>query len=220
MVRPKSRNLTWDTGQVGAESRRRLLGHGGAVVWLTGLSGSGKSTIARALETRLVGAGCLAYVLDGDNVRHGLNADLGFAEADRTENIRRVGEVAALFAEAGVILIAAFISPYREGRRRAREAAGPGRFVEVHLDAPLDVCEARDPKQLYRKARAGEIEGFTGVDAPYEAPEGAELVLRTGETSVEESVERILGLLVDSGVLAVPPEPHAGPAPDQQGDST
>ena len=218
MVRPKSRNLTWDAGSVGPEARRRLLGHGGAVVWLTGLSGSGKSTIARALESRLVSSGCLAYVLDGDNVRHGLNADLGFEEADRAENIRRIGEVAALFADAGVVLIAAFISPYREARRRAREAAGPGRFVEVHLDAPLELCEARDPKQLYLRARAGEIAGFTGIDAPYEPPERAELVLKTGETSLEGCVERILQRLVAAGVLSEAPRPPAASGEDRQGD--
>jgi adenylylsulfate kinase len=220
MVRPKSRNLTWDAGSVRAGDRRRLLGHGGAVVWLTGLSGSGKSTIARALESRLVGAGCLAYVLDGDNVRHGLNADLGFDEADRAENIRRIGEVAALFAEAGVILIAAFISPYRAGRRHAREAAGPGRFIEVHVDAPLDVCEARDPKQLYRKARAGEIEGFTGIDAPYEPPENPELVLGTGEAGLEECVERLIERLAAAGVLSERHLPRNAAGHDPEGDPT
>jgi adenylyl-sulfate kinase len=206
MIRPKSRHLTWDTGLVDDAARRRLLGHGGGVVWLTGLSGSGKSTIARALEARLVESGHLAFVLDGDNVRHGLNADLGFEEADREENIRRIGEVAALFAQAGLILIAAFISPYREGRRRARRAAGEGRFLEVYLDAPLETCEERDPKQLYRKARSGEIRGFTGIDAPYEAPEEADVVLDTAETELEECVEHIMARLVELGVLPAPRE--------------
>ena len=201
-VRPD--NLTWHDSQVGAADRRRLLGHAGCVVWLTGLSGSGKSTVARALEKRLIEAGRLACVLDGDNVRHGLNSDLGFSAEDRCENIRRIGQVAALLADAGLITMTAFISPYRAGRRGARGAVGEDRFVEVFLDAPLDLCEQRDPKGLYKKARSGEIADFTGLDAPYEAPESADLVLATGRLSVQECVESIMKLLQARNLLSGP----------------
>jgi len=197
----ESDNITWHDGDVTAEQRRRVLGHRGCVIWLTGLSGSGKSTIARALEQRLVGGGRAAYVLDGDNIRHRLNSDLGFSPQQRDENIRRVGEVGALFADAGLIAIVAFISPYRAARDRARAAAPAGAFVEVFVDAPLDVCETRDPKGLYRKARAGEIEQFTGIDAPYEPPAKPELLLRTGHESVDECVDRIVEYLTAEGVL-------------------
>ncbi len=172
------------------------------VIWLTGLSGSGKSTTAYALERALVDAGHLAYVLDGDNVRHGLNADLGFSADDRAENIRRIGEVAGLFADAGVIAIASFISPYRADRARAREVAGDGRFVEVYLDVPLDVCEQRDPKGLYAKARAGEIADFTGVSAPYEAPDAPELTLDTSALDPDGCAAAIVACLTKRGVLS------------------
>jgi adenylyl-sulfate kinase len=168
------------------------MGQRGCVLWLTGLSGSGKSTVAGALEKTLVDSGRIAYVLDGDNVRHGLNSDLGFAAGDRAENIRRVGEVAALFADAGIIVITAFISPYREDRRRAREAVAPKTFIEVFIDAPVEICEQRDPKGLYRKARSGELAQFTGIDAPYEAPEKPEMVLRTHEHTLAEEVDRLV----------------------------
>jgi adenylyl-sulfate kinase len=171
------------------------------VIWFTGLSGSGKSTIACALEKTLGQKGHLAYVLDGDNVRHGLNRDLGFSPEDRAENIRRVGEVAALFAQAGIITLAAFISPYRDGRDNARRAAGSGRFVEVHLKVPLEECEKRDPKGLYRRARAGEISNMTGIDAPYEVPDGAELTLCTKEMDLNKCVERIIVYLEQNGFI-------------------
>jgi len=169
-TKPKADNLTIHPGSVTVADRQKLLGQRGCVVWLTGLSGSGKSTIARALEAALTADGRLAYVLDGDNVRHGLNSDLGFSPDDRDENIRRLGEVAALLADAGVVTITAFISPYRAGRDRARAAVGDDRFVEVFVDAPLDACRQRDPKGLYKKAQSGDIQQFTGIDAPYEPP--------------------------------------------------
>jgi len=172
----------------------------GAVVWLTGLSGSGKTTVAHALADELTRAGHLAYVLDGDRLRDGLNAGLGFSPEDRAENIRRAGEVAALFADAGVIAIAAFISPYRAGRDGARRAAGSDRFFEIFIDTPIEECERRDAKGLYRRARAGEIADFTGVSAPYEPPLAPDLHLRGG--SVEESVDRIAALLAERGVIA------------------
>jgi adenylylsulfate kinase len=195
-------NIVRHEGTVPRETRERLLGQRGCVVWLTGLSGSGKSTIARALEQHLVDRGRLAYVLDGDNLRHGLNSDLGFAPADRAENIRRTGEVAALFADTGIITIAALISPYRADRYRVRQAAGEGRFIEVFVDTPLELCEQRDPKGMYRKARANEIPDFTGISAPYETPEHAEVTVKAGERSVEECVAQVEEFLAGRGVLA------------------
>jgi adenylyl-sulfate kinase len=189
-----SRNVTRHRGLVDPDERARLLGQRGAVIWLTGLSGAGKSTIAYALERRLIADRHPAYVLDGDNVRLGLCSDLGFSPADRDENIRRVGEAAALFADAGVIAIASFISPYRAGRDRARAMAGD-RFIEVFLDVGVDVCERRDPKGLYRKARAGEIAEFTGVSAPYEAPLAAEVSLDTDALDVDQCVDQLIGYL-------------------------
>jgi adenylylsulfate kinase len=194
-------NIVRHEGAVSAEERERLLGQRGCVVWLTGLSGSGKSTIARALEQRLVAEGKLAYVLDGDNLRHGLNAGLGFSPADRAENIRRTGEVAALFADAGIIVIAALISPYRADRDRVRASAGAGRFIEVFVDTPLEICEQRDPKGLYRKARANELPDFTGISAPYEAPEHPELRLEAAEHSVEQCVAQVRAFLAGRGML-------------------
>jgi adenylylsulfate kinase len=200
-MNPKATHLTWHRGSVSAEDRARLLGHGAAVLWLTGLSGSGKSTLCRALEEALIKEGALATVLDGDNLRHGLNADLGFAPADRRENIRRVGEVARLLYEAGAIVLVAFISPYREDRDRARTLLPEGRFLEVHLATPLEVCEARDPKGLYQKAREGTIRGFTGIDAPYEAPEDPELSIDTSSGPLSESVAELLSALRARGIL-------------------
>ncbi|MDQ6809134.1 MAG: adenylyl-sulfate kinase [Verrucomicrobiota bacterium] len=194
----KSQNITWTESKITAEQRALTNGHRGAVVWLTGLSGAGKSTIARALEAELFRRGMHTYVLDGDNVRHGLNSNLGFSPDDRVENIRRVGEVAKLMADAGAVVITAFISPYRMDRRRAREIALEAKqeFVEIFVDAPLSICEDRDPKQLYQKARAGKIRDFTGIDAPYEAPEDPEISVRTDQQTVEESVAAIMAQLL------------------------
>lgn len=190
-------DVTWHHSSLGRDERWRLLGHAGAVVWLTGLSGSGKSTVAVALERLLVEAGRPAALLDGDNLRHGLNADLGFTEADRHENVRRVGEVAALFAEAGTVAVVPLISPYRDGRDRARAAATERglRFVEVFVDTPIEECERRDPKGLYAKARAGEIRGFTGIDDPYEAPTSPELRLTPADGDPVAQARRVLDLL-------------------------
>ena len=194
----KSKNIFWTEAKITAQTRAQQNGHRGAVVWLTGLSGAGKSTIAQALETELFARGMHTYVLDGDNIRHGLNANLGFSPEDRVENIRRVSEVAKLMADAGTVAITAFISPYRMDRRRAREIAleAKAEFIEVFVDAPLGVCEARDPKQLYKRARAGEIRDFTGIDAPYEAPEDPEITVKTDQQSVEQSVSAILEQLL------------------------
>jgi bifunctional enzyme CysN/CysC len=194
----KSKNIFWTEGKITARQRAIRSGHRGAVVWLTGLSGAGKSTIAQALERELFHRAMHTYVLDGDNIRHGLNSNLGFSPEDREENIRRVSEVAKLMADAGAVVITAFISPYRMDRRRAREIAleGNAEFIEVFVDAPLEVCETRDPKNLYKKARAGEIRDFTGIGAPYEAPEDPEIVVHTDEQTVDESVATILDQLL------------------------
>lgn len=186
------RHIAWHRGKVAPADRARLMRQEAATIWLTGLSGSGKSTLAFELEHALVQQGYPAYVLDGDNVRHGLNRELGFSPQDRHENIRRIAEVARLFNDAGMMVITAFISPYRQDRAMAREIIGEQRFVEVHLATRLHVCEQRDPKGLYRKARSGEIGEFTGISAPYEAPDNPELCLDTGSIDIDESVTRIL----------------------------
>jgi adenylylsulfate kinase len=185
MSTPKAENLTWHIGEVDREARAAAHGHRGAVLWFTGLSGSG----------------AFAYVLDGDNVRHGLNSDLGFAPEDRVENIRRIGEVARLFADAGGLVLSAFISPYREDRDRVRRLMGPGEFIEVFVDTPLEICEARDPKGLYKKARAGEISNFTGLDAPYEVPENPEVHLETANLSVDEAAAQVIRYLDAQNIL-------------------
>ena len=197
-ARIKSANIFWTEGNVTARHRSLRNGHRGAVVWLTGLSGAGKSTIAQSLERELFNQNFNVYVLDGDNIRHGLNSNLGFSPEDRVENIRRVAEVANLMADSGQVVITAFISPYRSDRRRAREIAleGGADFIEVFVDAPLEVCERRDPKQLYKKARAGQIKDFTGIDAPYEAPEDPEIIAHTADATLEESVASILEVLL------------------------
>ncbi len=202
MADQKSDNISWHASQVERGDREALVGQRGVTIWLTGLSGSGKSTIAVAAERELVGRGHLAFVLDGDNVRHGLNKNLGFSPDDRTENIRRIGEVSKLFSEAGVIVFSSFISPYRSDRDAVRELMEPGDFVEVYVDASLETCEGRDVKGLYKKARAGEIPEFTGVSAPYEAPESPELILDTNRQSVEESVGQLIEYLDAKGYLA------------------
>src|SRR6058998_1046504 len=196
----KSKNIFWTEEKITARERAVRIGHRGAVIWLTGLSGAGKSTIAQSIERDLFHRGMHTYVLDGDNVRHGLNSNLGFSPDDRLENIRRVSEVARLMADAGTVIITAFISPYRMDRRRAREIAleGNAEFIEVFVDAPLEVCETRDPKNLYKKARAGEIRDFTGIDAPYQAPEDPEIVVHTDQQTVDESVATILEQLLPS----------------------
>jgi bifunctional enzyme CysN/CysC len=199
-----SSNVVWHESGVPRKQRWAAAGTHGATVWLTGLSGSGKSTVASALATQLTAQGVLTYTLDGDNLRHGLNGDLGFSADDRTENVRRVGEVAGLFADAGVLAVVPLISPYRSGRDHARaihDAAGLV-FVEVFVDTPIEVCEQRDPKGLYAKARAGELTGFTGIDDPYEPPEDPQLVLDTTTTSVDEAAEAVVDSLVRLGVVA------------------
>jgi adenylylsulfate kinase len=201
MSQQKSTNITWHAGHVTRAEREKALGQRGVTVWLTGLSGSGKSTIATGLEQALLQRGCIAYVLDGDNVRHGLNKNLGFSPEDRAENIRRIGEVAKLFTDAGLIAITSFISPYRADRDAVRALMAPGDFVEVLVDASLETCEARDVKGLYKKARAGAIPEFTGISAPYEAPERPELVLDTNRQTVEESVGALIDYLEQKGYL-------------------
>jgi adenylylsulfate kinase len=201
MSAPKGENLTWHIGEVDREARAAAHGHRGAVLWFTGLSGSGKSTIGHRVERLLIERGAFAYVLDGDNIRHGLNSDLGFSPEDRVENIRRIGEVARLFADSGALVLSAFISPYRKDRDRIRGLMGPGEFVEVFVDTPLEICESRDPKGLYKKARAGEISNFTGLDAPYEAPETPEVHLQTVNLSVDEAAARVISYLEDQNIL-------------------
>jgi len=204
MAEQKATNIVWHEGEVTAEERNKNLGQKGCTLWMTGLSGSGKSTVAVALEQVLLQKGKHAYRLDGDNVRHGLNKNLGFSPEDRTENIRRIGEVSKLFADAGIIAVTSFISPYRADRDLVRtlHAEGNLTFLEVFVDVPLDVAEQRDPKGLYKKARAGEIKGFTGIDDPYEAPENPEIHLRTDQLSVEDSVRKLLQELEDRNLLS------------------
>jgi adenylyl-sulfate kinase len=189
------RTVVWHAGQVTGEERALLLKQRAATLWLTGLSGAGKSTIACALERRLLDGGHAAYVLDGDNVRHGLNRDLGFSPEDRAENIRRIAEVARLLNDAGLIVITAFISPYREDRKTARLIIGPEEFQEVHVNTPMQVCEERDPKGLYRRARLGEIPAFTGISAPYEPPLDPVCTIDTANCSVDECVDLLMGIL-------------------------
>lgn len=194
-------NIIWHHALVTRAARQRLNGHRSLVVWFTGLSGSGKSTLSHAVEQRLHEIGCRTFVLDGDNVRHGLCGDLGFSESDRSENIRRIGEMAKLFAEAGVITLTAFISPYRADRLRVRQLFDPDDFVEVYCRCPLEVCEARDVKGMYRRARAGEIRDFTGISSPYEEPLTPDLTVNTGRLSLEECVEQVISCLNHRGVL-------------------
>lgn len=200
----QSTNITWHEGTVSRLDRERLLGQHGVTLWMTGLSGSGKSTIGCLIEQMLIERGRLAYRLDGDNVRHGLNRNLGFSAEDRAENIRRIGEVAKLFTDAGVIVIASFISPYRKDRDAVRALMPAGDFVEVYVKASLAAAEARDPKGLYKKARAGEIKGFTGIDDPYEEPTAAEIVLETEALSPAEAAGQVVAYLEKNGYLRGP----------------
>ena len=201
MVEHKATNVSWHPHSVTTEEREKLNGHKGAVVWFTGLSGSGKSTLANAVQSLLYARGHHAYILDGDNVRHGLNKDLGFSPEDRVENIRRIGEVAHLFADAGVIAMTAFISPYLADRKIARELNPEGMFIEVFCKASLDTCEQRDPKGLYKKARAGQIRQFTGIDAPYEEPSSPELVVETDKLGLGECADRVADYLEERGII-------------------
>jgi adenylylsulfate kinase len=201
MTDSKPTNITWHAGTVTRADRQRLLNQRGVTLWMTGLSGSGKSTIGVLLEQLLIRRGHLAYRLDGDNVRHGLNANLGFSADDRKENIRRIGEVAKLFTDAGVITITSFISPYRADRDTVRKLHAPGDFAEVYIKASLAAAEQRDPKGLYKKARAGQIKNFTGIDDPYEAPDAAEVVVDTESLPPERAAEQIATFLVDRGYL-------------------
>jgi adenylylsulfate kinase len=197
----KSTNITWHSATVQKSDRRVQNGHGSCVLWFTGLSGSGKSTIANAVSSELYRQGINEYVLDGDNIRHGLNRDLGFSDHDRTENIRRIGEVAKLFVDSGSVVTTAFISPFRSDRDQVRALFEEGEFIEVFVECPIEECEKRDPKQLYAKARRGEIKDFTGIDSPYEAPERPEITVRSDLLTVEEAVKQILGYLEDKNIL-------------------
>jgi adenylylsulfate kinase len=194
-------NLFWDASQVSDTDRQDLLRQQGAVLWFTGLSGSGKSTIARAVEMELIRRRQLAYVLDGDNVRHGLNAGLGFSPEDREENLRRISETGKLFADCGVLCITAFISPLRSARQRARDIVGANRFFEIFVSTPLNVCEQRDVKGLYQRARRGEVAEFTGISAPYEAPENPALTLDTSQLDLAQSVDQVIQLLQTRRIL-------------------
>lgn len=203
MTEVKSRNVYWHEGVISKEDRERLHKHKGICLWYTGLSGSGKSTIARKVEEKLFEMGISTYVLDGDNVRHGLNKNLGFSHEDRTENIRRIGEVAKLFADAGILVMTAFISPYRSDRDLVRESFPEGDFVEVFVDATLETCEERDVKGLYKKAKAGEIKEFTGISAPYESPESHELLVNTTEDDdIDRNADKVIKFLLENSYIA------------------
>jgi adenylylsulfate kinase len=196
-----SLNVVWHEATVHRADRERLNAHRSTILWFTGLSGAGKSTLAHAVEQRLHDVAARTYVLDGDNVRHGLCGDLGFSDADRSENIRRVGEMAKLFVDAGLIVLTAFISPFRSDRDRVRSWVPTGDFLEIHCRCSVEVCETRDVKGLYKKARAGGVKDFTGISSPYEEPLSAELVVDTGELELEQCVEMVLNLLRERGIL-------------------
>lgn len=199
---PKSKNIYWHKGNISKVDRERQAGHKGVCLWFTGLSGSGKSSIAQEVQSLLYEKGIKTYVLDGDNIRHGLNSDLGFSPEDRNENIRRIGEVSKLFVDAGIIVSTAFISPYKEDRNQVRKIMDKGNFIEVYVEADLETCEQRDPKGLYKKARAGEIKEFTGISAPYEAPDRPELKINTSEeASVRKNAERVINYLNENNYL-------------------
>jgi adenylylsulfate kinase len=198
---PKSQNITWHHAFITKEDRERLLAQKGVTLWFTGLPQSGKSTLATELEKALFERGHITYILDGDNIRHGLNKNLGFSPEDREENIRRIGEVAHLFSQAGIINMTAFISPYRADRKKARDLAREGEFIEIFCKCSLDICEQRDGKGHYKKARAGEIPEFTGISAPYEEPESPELIIETDKLTIDEGVNQILSYLEKKGII-------------------
>jgi adenylylsulfate kinase len=197
----KKNNVTWFNGYVNREDREKAHGHKGAVIWFTGLSASGKSTIAHIVEKQLHERGCSTYVLDGDNVRHGLCADLTFCQEDRAENIRRIGEMVKLFVDAGIIVLTAFISPYRQDRQQVRSLLSDGQFLEIHVDCPPDVCATRDQKGIYQKAQAGIIKEFTGISAPYEPPENPELVIQSHEEDAKKAAKRVINLIKKSQII-------------------
>lgn len=196
-----SNNIVWHHATVTKARREAQNGHRGAIIWFTGLSGAGKSTLAHAVEETLHQMGCRTFVLDGDNVRHGLCSNLGFSVEDRTENIRRVGETARLFMEAGVIVLTAFISPFRNDRGRVRSMAPHGEFIEIYCRCPIEVCETRDVKGLYKKARVGQISEFTGISSPYEAPENPELTIETSKQGIDASVRQVIEMLAERGII-------------------
>ncbi|MEJ2236425.1 MAG: adenylyl-sulfate kinase [Syntrophobacterales bacterium] len=197
----KKNNVTWFNGYVNREDREKAHGHKGAVIWFTGLSASGKSTIAHIVEKQLHERGCSTYVLDGDNVRHGLCADLTFCQEDRAENIRRIGEMVKLFVDAGIIVLTAFISPYRQDRQQVRSLLSDGQFLEIHVDCPPEVCATRDQKGIYQKAKAGIIKEFTGISAPYEPPENPELVIQSHEEDAKGAAKKVVELIAKCGIL-------------------
>ncbi len=201
-MQTKSANTVWHHATVTRARREVMNGHHSTILWFTGLSGAGKSTLAHFVEEVLHQRGCRTFVFDGDNVRHGLCSDLGFTPEDRAENIRRIGEMTKLFLEAGVIALTAFISPFREDRERVRSLVPHGDFLEIYCRCPLEVCEQRDVKGLYKKARAGEIPNFTGISSPYEEPVNAELIIDTGKLSLEESAAAVLGMLEERGIIS------------------
>ncbi|WP_394146948.1 adenylyl-sulfate kinase [Shewanella atlantica] len=203
VVNEKSSDVVWHQASVSHDQREAANGHAPAVLWFTGLSGSGKSTVANAVDRMLHDLGCKTYVLDGDNVRHGLNGDLGFSDADRVENIRRIGEVSKLFVDAGLLVSTAFISPFVEDRACVRALLSDKQFIEVYIDTPIEVCEQRDPKGLYKKARAGEIKNFTGIDSAYERPGSPEVHVKTAEKSIQECALQVVSYLKESGYIKV-----------------
>ena len=206
MTEQKATNVTWHNHRVSSEDRQRQNGHQGAVLWFTGLSACGKSTIANTVDRLLHEQGKHTFVLDGDNIRLGLNKNLGFSAEDRAENIRRIGEVSKLFADAGILTLAAFISPFRADRDQVRSLLPAGRFLEIYVNASLATCEARDPKGLYRKARAGEIKQFTGIDAPYEPPDNPELILDADSRSIDDLATQVVDYLASHGFLTAGPQ--------------
>jgi adenylylsulfate kinase len=196
-----STHVVWHSTSISKEDRQRLSGQKSAILWFTGLSGSGKSTLANSVEVELFNQNKRTFLLDGDNIRSGLNSNLGFSEADRKENIRRIGEVSKLFVDSNAIVLTAFISPFREDREMVRKTVEAGEFIEVYVQCSLEACEARDPKGLYKKARAGVIKEFTGIDSPYEAPVNPDLVINTESETIEESTQKVISLLKDRGII-------------------